>query len=393
MNFSFKYLNSGSARVIQAVLTTILVAGCTGGVETSSSKSLNNFARGSGDVSRNVCSGKQEIVIGIHNEWDHVDFSRAPNDQIPALKQALRSSLSAVPSNLQQLFFGLGGKIVFTPSLNEPAKSSADLSCQSSAAKSKFASEGTNKIDACWTVDSKTMNFVVLMNPTVEAVQHSTVRMFGYILSQILTKLGLSQSGSVIAQRDDAFEQMLTDIGRAVVADVRKPGSKYSFAVNESLINSEEFKYFAFAESFDSYYCNAQLRQSMAKADEFPQTFALFKQMDMELSKVKTPHDVSKNKSSESSKFTLADDSQDGTIGNASMSLGIFSFLFSGLRSVAGGLGGVAKGIFNGGRALVGGAGQLLGGAAQGLGGLLGNAGGGLIGLIQNLFSGGGAGE
>jgi hypothetical protein len=361
-------------------------------METSNTKSLNNFARGSGDVSRNVCSGKQEIVIGIHNEWDHIDFSRAPNDQIPALKQAMRSSLSAVPSNLQQLFFALGGKIVFTPSLNEPARSSADLSCQSSAAKSKFASEGTNKIDACWTVDSKTMNFVVLMNPTVEAVQHSTVRMFGYILSQILTKLGLSQSGSVIAQRDDAFEQMLTDIGQAVVADVRKPGSKYSFAVNESLINSEEFKYFAFAESFDSYYCNTQLRQSMAKADEFPQTFALFQQMDMELSKVKTPYDASKNKSSESSNFTLADGSQDGTIGNASMSLGIFGFLFNGLRSVAGGLGGVAKGVFSGGRALVGGAGRLLGGAAQGLGGLLGNAGGGLIGLIQNLFSGGGGG-
>lgn len=388
------------------LLSALVLIGCKGAMETSNTKSLNNFARGSGDLSRNVCSGNQEVVMGIHNEWDHVDFSRAPNEQIPALKQALRSSLSAVPSNLQQVFFGLGGKIIFNPDLNEPAKSSADLTCERSASKDQFAKEGTDRLDACWTLDTKTMNFVVLMNPTVESVQHSTVRIFGYILSQILTKIGVSDTGVIESQRDEEFEQLLSDIGRAVISDVKKPGSKYSFAVNESLIQSEDFKYFAFAESFDSYYCNMQLRNSMAKQDEFPQTFALFKDMDSELKKINMGSDSSKNSASASSGFNLAEGGQAiGASGAAAMNLGIFGGLFRGfggifkglggglfrgVGAIGRGIGGIGKGIFNGGRAIVGGAGRLLGGAAQEAGGLLGRIGGGAVGLFRNLFSGGG---
>jgi hypothetical protein len=230
--------------------------------------------------------------------------------------------------------------------------------------------------------------------------------MFGYILSQILTKIGVSDSGVIESQRDEAFEQMLSDIGRAVISDVKKPGSKYSFAVNESLIQGEDFKYFAFAESFDSYYCNTQLRDSMARKDEFPQTFALFKDMDSALKKITTGSDSSKNSASASSGFSLADGGQEiGASGAAAMNLGLFGGgLFRGIggffRGAGGavirgvgtlgkGVAGIGRGIFNGGRAIVGGAGRLLGGAAEGAAGLLGRIGGGAVGLFRNLFSGG----
>ena len=386
---------------------TLLAAGlfmsCNGEFGPSRLQSLNNLARNSSDVSRNVCKGDQKIVMGIQREWDHVDFTRVPNERVPALKTALQKSLSAVPANLQDLYFGLGGKIVFTSNLDKPTTSSAEPTCDRSGAKAKFASEGTNRIEACWTIDSKTADVVILMNPTVESIQHATVRVFGYILSQILTKLDVSEGDILIASKNELFDRHLVDIAAAVVADIRKPNSKYTLAVNESLISSEDFRYFAFAEAFDSYYCNAELRQSMARADEFPKTFALFKVMDRELQSIQA-----------------TEASTGAGYDQAAFSLGIFGRLFGGLGRVAGGLGrglfkgvgflgrgvgALGRGIFNGGRNIIGGAGRLLGGAAGGLGNILGGlgglaggampegggggmGGGGIISMIQSLFGG-----
>ena len=402
---------------IASLLTAIGLASCKGVNDASSTKSLNNFARNTGDVSRNVCKGDQQVVMGINGEWDHVDFSSVPADKIPALKSALSKSLSAVPENLQQLFFGLGGKIVFSSTLNEPAKSSSDLTCQHSDAKDKFASEGTGRVEACWTIDTKTLDFVVLMNPSVESVQHSTVSIFGYILSQILTKIGV-ENDILVPENDAAFEQLMSEIAAAVVADVKRPGSKYTLSVNESLVQTQDFKYFAFAESFDSFYCNAQLRDSMAKADEFPKTYALFQKMDGQLRQVRIFPENTDSKRSGSGQFNLAGSESSIDAGSA---LQLFSLggLFRGVGGIAKGLGGgllrgvgtagkgvlgLGGGLLRGGAGLLGGATRLLGGAAGGVGSLLGGGGiggsgagggsggggvGGLISMLQSLFGGG----
>jgi hypothetical protein len=377
------------AALALSVIVPLALLGCKGDT-SSQTKSLNNFARNSGDVARNVCSGDQKIVAGIHTEWDHVDFSRAKSSDIPKLKVALSNSLSAVPSNLQELFFGLGGKIVFNPNLAEPAKSSTDLSCDLTAEKSKFASEGTSKIEACWTVDPKTSNVVVLMNPTVDSVQHATVRMFGYILSQILTKIAVNDKGALVAQSDQAFDMLMGDIATAVIADIKRPGSKYNLKVNESLVNSKDFRYFAFAESFDSFYCNAGLRRSMARPDEFPKTHALFEQMDHELRKIQVvSKSTRQDNAAAETTFNLAG-SEDQIGDGSEFNLGLLGGLFGALR----GVGGLVAGA---GRAVVGGAGGLLKGAVGGLGKLMSGAGGGLISQfmpfvqqIMGMFGGGG---
>jgi hypothetical protein len=329
------------------------------------------------------------MVAGIHAEWDHVDFSRAKSADIPKLKDALRKSMSAVPSNLQELFFGLGGKIVFTPNLNQPAKSSSELSCDVSAEKSKFASEGTSKIEACWTVDPKTTNVIVLMNPSVESVQHATVRMFGYILSQILTKIAVNDKGALVSQTDAAFEMLMGDIASAVIADIKRPGSKYNLKVNESLANSKEFKYFAFAESFDSYYCNASLRKSMARPDEFPRTYALFERMDQELRKVQVFSKTdSQGASAAEPTFQLAG-SGDQIGDGGEFNLGILGGLFGALKGVGGFL---TRGV----GAIASGAGGLLQNAVGGLGNLVSGAGGLIsqfmpfVQQIMGMFGGGG---
>lgn len=380
-----------------SVIAPLTLLGCKG-ESNSQSKSLNNFARNSGDVARNVCTGNYQMVAGIQAEWDHVDFTRAAEAEVPKLKNALKQSLSAVPSNLQELFFGLGGKIVFSPNLSEPAKSSSDLTCDRSGEKAKFAGEGTSQIEACWTIDPRTSDVVILMNPKEESVHHATVRIFGYILSQVLTKVGVDEKKEVLVpQKDVMFEQLMGDIATAVIADIKRPGSKYTMKVNESLARSEEFKYFAFAESFDSYYCNAALRQTMAKKDEFPQTYALFEHMDRELRKVQVSGNATTDNTDAS--FSLAGDGEqigeDGAfdlrffggglfraIGGAGRFLG--GGLLKGVGAIGKGVAGLGRGIFRGGAALVRGGGRVLGGAARGIGALLGGGGGG--GIIGNLL-------
>lgn len=389
--------------VLTMSVSALFVVGITTscGVDTTASqeKSLNNFARGSADLTRNVCRGDNKVVKGINQEWDHVDFSRVPAEKVPALKTALEGSLSAVPSNLQEVFFGLGGRIVFADNLSEPAKSSTDLTCDRAGGKAKFAGEGTNTIESCWTTDTRTADVVILMNPTVESVHHSTVRIFGYILSQILTKISVNDENVIVAQRDEQFDALIADIKDAFLADVKRPGSKYTLSLNDSLVQTEDFKYFVFAESFDSYYCNGKLRQTMARVDEFPKTHNLFVNMDRELKAVQ----MAQNASQAADSFSL--NSEDA------FNLGILGGLFRGVGRVGGFLGrglvrgvgflgrgvaGLGRGIFRGGAALVRGGGRLLGGAAQGIAGLLGGGGGGGIGgggimnIIQGFLGGGG---
>lgn len=378
----------------------VLLAGCKGDLTVSSGKSLNNMARNNGEVSRNVCKGNNRAVLGIHQEWDHVDFSRVSTDQVPALKSALQNALSAVPANLQDLFFGLGGKIVFTKNLDKPARSSTDLTCDQSGQRRNFISEGTDRIEACWTTDSKTSDVVILMNPSVDSVNHATIRIFGYILSQILSKLEVSDDGVMITKKNEHFEDLMSDIAAAVVADVRRPGSKYTFSANDALLRSDEFKYFAFAEAFDSFYCNTDLRKSMARPDEFPATYALFENMDRELRNVQVV-EAYRGVSEDSS------DKLNQSRTERTFNLGIFGGLFRGLmgagRFLGGGLlrgvgflgrgvGVLGKGIFNGGKAILGGGARLLGGAAGGLGNVLGIGNGGLINMVGSLIGGGGGG-
>lgn len=388
-----------------AIMTALSMLSCKADVSVSGEKSLNNFARNSGEISRNVCRGDNKVVKGIHQEWDHVDFTRVPQAKVPELKRALESSLSAVPASLQELFFGLGGTIVFSEDLDKPVQSSSDLSCDRSGNNTKFASEGTNRIEACWTTDSKTQDIVILMNPTAESVHHSTVRIFGYILSQILTKINVNEESVIIMQRDEQFDALMSDISTAVLADVRRPGSKYKLSVNESLIHTEDFKYFVFAESFDSYYCNSQLRRDMAKADEFPKTFALFEAMDQELKAVS----ITAQNTEGASEVSNDGFSLQGASAAAAFNLRFFGGIFRGIGRMGGFLGrglfrgvgflgrgvaGLGRGIFRGGAAVVRGGGRLLGGAARGLGGLFGGGGGGggLISLISSFAGAGGGG-
>jgi hypothetical protein len=366
-------------RKVQIVMASLCVAhlvGCKIADNSAKTKSLNNFARSSGDVSRNTCSGNNQVVMGIKSEWDHVDFSRVAPNQVSTLKQTLKQSLSAVPANLQQLYFGLGGKIIFSTNLNASVRDES-LTCQRSAANDQFTGEGTSRVDSCWVVDPKTNNVLILMNPSVESIQHSTVRVFGYILSQVLTKLSMDDKETIVRQDDAAFQRFLGDIAKAVVDDVQKPGSKYSFTINKSLLGTEEFKYFAFAESFDSYYCNAGLRASMGKKDEFPKTFALMQRLDQDLAAIGGAGSATARESG-------AAVASQGSM--SQFNLGIFSGLFGGMANILGGLG---KGIFNAAGGLLGGAGNLLGGVVNGAGNLLGAAGGGVTGLFQSLFGGG----
>jgi hypothetical protein len=356
--------------------------------DNARTKSLNNFARNNNQqLQRNVCKADQTPVSGINAEWDHTDFSAVPPEKLSAVRHALETALTAVPQNLQQLYFGLGGTIVFSSTLNVPANSKDELTCPQDDFNRAFASEGTGEIDACWTVNPKTFDFAVLMNPSVESVQHGTVRIFAYILSQILTKIDVDDQ-VIVVRPDQEFNRLMDKIVVALMEDVQASKGKYSLAVNEALKKSPEFKYYVFAEAFDSFYCNAGLREQMSKDGEFPRTHKLFLDMDRQLSEIQV---LAPKVSSRSSGFSLSgSDLKEGS--GPAFELGLLGGLFRGLGGVARGLGGgLIRGVGAIGRGALGtvggiarAGGNLLGGAVRGVGRLLGFGGGG------SVFPGGG---
>ncbi len=210
--------------------------------QTSSEKSLNNFANGSNKVAANDCHGKEQPVLGIKQEWDHTAFIDVEESKKGPLKASLQRALSAVPSNLQTIYFSLGHTIAFKSNLHLPPESSSELSCSSKDLDSKFASEGSGDIDGCWTIDPKTEKMVILLNPTTDSVKHATVRMFGFVLSQVLSSLDLNPKGELTTYDNKSFHTHLDLVAKAIVNDVRNSKGKYEFAENQTIVSTPDFK-------------------------------------------------------------------------------------------------------------------------------------------------------
>jgi hypothetical protein len=370
------------------------LTGLSGGCKASNSKSdlqsLNNFARSDATAFvPNDCTGgpgaENNVVLGINQEWDHVDFSEVPVAERDARKSDLKRALSAVPANLQELYFGLGGTIKFS---NNPA-----AACGLTDAKAQFAQEGQSQMHACWDVDKTTKDFVIHMQPKQEAIRHATVRMFGYILSQVLTSVTMNDQNKIVYERDESFDDAVALISNAFMDDVRANISaakaagrtpKYDMATNKDLVKDKDFRFYVFAEAFDSYYCTAALRQEMAKKGEFPKTHEQFAKLDAALNAVKVANQTA------AASLTDAPIGIDPEYAAAAGAQLWGGRLLGGVARVGAGIG---RGIFRGGAAVIGGGARLLGGAVRGTGALFRGAGRmvgrGAVGIGRFLFGGG----
>ena len=309
---------------------------------SSEARSLDNFARKQGDgIRENTCNGSTtggftDQHKDYFEQWftDSQVQSKDSLIQIGAdngnaadaaiIEKALKDALTSVPLNLQLVFFGLKNRIVINEISNEICKgefpglqpharifaSEGTLSPTDfdTTASAKITDESV-KVNSCWIFNDAKQRVEIHINNdvTVDAngvkkavsVEHSTVRIFAYVLSQIAAHANLKGAqvndvfgaadaktylpdryGVKFAKNEDFFKSMI-QLEQDVTADVDASNGLYDLSFYRGMIaNSqtrESFKHYLFADAFDSYSCSSTTRTVMMK--DFPKTFSTFEQI------------------------------------------------------------------------------------------------------------------
>lgn len=247
------------------VLTTMTVVvapimgttGCKPSSDLSRSKSLDNFtSKDPSKLTYNSCSGRYLAQVPRSS-------LRGDSEQVDAIKTAL----TAVPLELQTAFFqDLKGSI-------SVVKDIAGL-CGASSADSASA----DSLLACWRGSDAGISIFVKEGETAALternIKHSTVRMMGYVLTDVILKIKNS-GGEALVVENPALVQIKKDVATALTKDAEK-SKDYRIP---SAMRTDETRYndAAFAEAFDSYYCSAASQSKMAS--NFPETFAIFSEI------------------------------------------------------------------------------------------------------------------
>jgi hypothetical protein len=230
------------------------IISCKPTAQVSQSKSLDNFTRKDGArLTFNSCSGSQAV-----NAPDNKLYGSS--SQVSAIKTAL----SAVPAELQNAFFrDLKGSIHVAKDINKV--------CGDKIAKTTNADD----LLACWRGSEAGISIFIkeenASSATERNIKHSTVRMMGYVLTDVILKVKNSSGEALIAD-NPALVQIKKDVAEALTRDTKK--SK-DHRIPSSLASDEtSYNDAAFAEAFDSYYCSVKSRSTMAS--NFPETFEIF---------------------------------------------------------------------------------------------------------------------
>lgn len=240
-----------------ALVPIVASTGCKPSGELSRTKSLDNFtSKDRTKLTYNSCSGRNAVRA--------LDSSlRGDSQQVDAIKTAL----TAVPVELQTAFFqDLKGSINVVKDITGVC--GAKNSAQGSA----------DDLLACWRGGEAGISIFIKEEKsttlTDRNIKHSTVRMMGYVLTDVILKVKQS-SGEALEVENPALVQVKKDVATALTKDTEK--SK-DYRIPSSL-KSDEIRYndAAFAEAFDSYYCSAASQSKMATS--FPETFAIFSEI------------------------------------------------------------------------------------------------------------------
>jgi len=294
----------------------LAVMGCKSMDHGGTTLSLNNLARGADQaVTRNDCHGSFE-VIPQEADLDKMIQVSAPG-LTDAAKHALQEetlrALSAVPTPLQFVFFGVGGHIELTDQpaaicFPKPVTAAKDVDYK------QFASEAGQTIESCWDANAQTDNLTIYIKADKAAIDHATVRSFGYVWTQALRKLDFDgATNKVVASTDTgAYENTALNLAVTFLNDVKK-NPKFDLHYYQGMVGAEAlanpaslsltnmqqrvFMDYVFAESFDSYYCSGTPTgsgpvniESIAKTttyremhDDFPATYLAFRSLAMQL--------------------------------------------------------------------------------------------------------------
>jgi hypothetical protein len=277
-------------------LVGMVASGCksTNGSDT---QSLDNFARKSGaSLTENQCKGDFDLMTDLFSpDLDMINIHAKDQQTATQLQSKVESALKAVPTQIQMAFFGLGG-IVEVSSLTH------DICSQglSKEQKDRHAEFGS-KITGCWKYQTdyqklkdntltKDSRVVIYIDANPASIEHSLVRTFGYVLSQVLVKLDHQEGKPEVKQieGDAKFEAAKEEITLAFLDDVSASDGLYELSRYESLIgkgvlskdkmergtawtklvterpqDAKAFMDYVFAEAFDSQYCSPETKKVM----------------------------------------------------------------------------------------------------------------------------------
>lgn len=322
---------------LHSVLLLIAVTSCkTGG--DSNLESLDNYSR-SGDAALkvNVCSGANGKDFNLY--WgegatakDRIQVDSPLKEQ---LKPAIQKSLTAVPDGLQDWFFDKGGRMIISANASEL--------CKAEASRKSDLSETAAAYHSCWKIEAGKFPVIYInanadiarskfistgsdLEVLTQEMQHSIVRSFGYVFSEVLARLTPKQSqpgefenaeGDKEAQADKellawkfiydmremvksgknaeeflAFKNLIRD---PKILDPNKSTydeawrawytqyKTYDASTKNETRKSDEwaekarmFQDQIYAEAFDSWYCNAETRAQLTDKKGFNSSGAFF---------------------------------------------------------------------------------------------------------------------
>jgi hypothetical protein len=281
-----------------SMITATLVCGVASckwsGLETNDEQklsSLDNFAAGK-TVTVNQCSGDSGLdYIGqeVSALIDGLQLIEAPSD----FRDELAKALTSVPSNLLNVFFSTGNRIIVSK-LAFDGKPQDNLSDCKLARASGLLLDQANQIEespelaSCVVLErgkDNQMRLGVYIQENVKAIRHNLVRRISQSISMHLAKLTTNAKGELEIgdEIDEGFAQWQAEMVQAIDSDVKKLASvqTQNYRELQSNLSAARFSHFAFAESMDSYYCSKQSREKMKKT--FPMSFAKFAVLDQEL--------------------------------------------------------------------------------------------------------------
>jgi hypothetical protein len=277
-------------KFVIALMLGLASAGCQK-QSASTIQSVDNFAAAESRRIRNRCSGDYPVVVP-EAELDR--YVLVPSGD-RTLMGAAKRALTAVPTVLQEIYFGNGATIEITPQARALCSSPEAVSHQ------RFAGFKPTEVEACWTRDDA-KGFRIVLDAKAEVVEHQIPRLMSYFITDVMMladwnpaadersnpiylpvsspagrhflvgkiNLALNYLEDVAVTKNERFS--LAAFQGLVADDILAARGEQRAKLFKPNVQNVTFANYVFAETFDSLLCSDSTRERLG---DFPQARAL----------------------------------------------------------------------------------------------------------------------
>jgi hypothetical protein len=259
------------------------------GEDKSDVQTLDNLARGENGVNPNECSaGKLSADRRVVIKEENVVIKGVTSARDTELRDHVYQIMGNIPQSVLTVFFALDGVVEVNKNSSAICRELQNSSAEPDA--SQFSED--DHLVSCWKRNDKGAA-TIYIDPNVMVsdgdeghlgIDHGLIRSFGYVVAEMFLKLDITVDANndkkwivkELAEPMADDQVMLENLSAAFIKDVESSNGKYSLDEYQELIGGSEaqkqkFRFFVFAEAFDSYHCNAETRSLIAS--DFPKTY------------------------------------------------------------------------------------------------------------------------